>query len=289
MEHRSKARSAPSGLSRTVVITSGKGGVGKSNVALNLAIALAQAGKPVLLLDVNFGVGTIELLCGLNSPWNLSHVISGEMRLEEILIEGPEGVMILPGAGSLGETNREPSSLENVLTQLATLRMQFPFTIVDLGTGLARLMDRFVTTSASALMVTTTEPPSLAEAYALIKSYPSPSPVSWEVLINQAESRAQAERIFQSLSHTTRAFLQIELAFAGWIPESPHVPKAVRARSPFLLEHPHSVVSQSLRNLAQRLLDPENDFHAITHLSHSHNIRHSNWARAEAPGPVAAW
>jgi flagellar biosynthesis protein FlhG len=265
-----------------LAITGGKGGVGKSNVALNLAIALAEAGKSVLLLDVNYGVGNIELLCGLNSPWNLSHVISGEMGLEEILVEGPTGVMILPGAGGLGEANHEPSSLDNVFQQLANLQAQFQFTLLDLGTGLCRLMDRIATTAASAIMVTTTEPPSLAEAYALIKSFPSASRFPWEVLINQADSATEAERIFQSLSYTTRAFLQKELAFAGWIPFDSHVPQAVRARSPFLVEHPHSAASQSMRRLTQRLLDPERDSHTISHFSHSHINRRSPRTSLEA-------
>lgn len=289
MELRSKSLAglAAKGQGRTVAITSGKGGVGKSNVALNLAIALAEAGKSVLLMDVNFGMGNIELLCGLNSPWNLSHVISGEMSLEEILVEGPEGVMLLPGAGCLGDTHHESSSLEDVFQVLANLKRRFPFTILDLGTGLYRLLDRLATPAASAVMVTTTEPPSLAEAYASIKSFSSATPLSWEVLINQAGSATEAEVIFERLSHTTRAFLQKELAFAGWIPVDPHVPQAVRTRSPFLIEHPHSAAAQGIRHLTRRLLDTEHDSHANTSLSHSHITRRAPFASLEASSPVA--
>lgn len=291
MEHRSKtlagtfAHSGREGQGRTVAITSGKGGVGKSNVALNLAIALARASQSVLLLDVNFGVGTIELLCGLNSPWSLSHVLAGQMSLEEILVEGPEGIRILPGAGSLGESSYEPAAIEEVSKQLANLRRQFQFMILDLGAGLSRLMDRFLTALDLALMVTTTEPPSLAEAYALIKSVSKTMPLSWEVLINQAASAKEAESVFHRLSHTTRAFLQKELAFAGWVPQDPHVPQAVLARSPFVLEHPHSRASKSIRQLAHRLLDPKVHSHAVTKISHSHEVRRS----PEASPPIAAW
>lgn len=288
MEHRSRSRvdSVASGDCRTVAVTSGKGGVGKSNVALNLAIALAEAGKSVLLLDVNFGVGSLELLCGLNSPWNLSHVLSGGMSIEEILVEGPAGVMILPGAGSLGEGNHDPSSLEVVFQQLANLKRQFQFTILDLGTGLHRLLERLVAPADLAIMLTTTEPPSLAEAYVAIKSLSSLQAIAWEILINQADSATEAESIFQRLSHTTRAFLQRELALAGWIPSDPHVPKAVRSRSPFLIDSPHTAASQSIKQLTRNLLDPVTDAHAISQLSH---ITHrAPWAAFEASARVAA-
>jgi flagellar biosynthesis protein FlhG len=235
MEHRDKSLTeslASFGArdSRMVIITGGKGGVGKSNVALNLSIALAQSQRSVLLMDVNLGIGSLELLAGLNSPWNLSHVIHGGMSLEQILIDGPAGIKILPGAGSLGEENHEPKVRDEVCKQLADLNRRFQFTILDLGTGLHWLLDRLAMPADHAIMVTTAEPPSLAEAYASIKSVSKSQIPHWDVLVNQAASAMEADHIFQRLSHTTRAFLQTDLGFAGWIPTDPNVPKAVKSR-----------------------------------------------------------
>ena len=287
MEHRSKALSASNANGQTVAITSGKGGVGKSNVALNLAIALAQAEKSVLVMDLNGGVGNIELLCGLNSPWNLSHVIAGAMSLEEILVAGPEGVKILPAAGSLGDSLPESPGLEAAFQQLANFQRRFQFTILDLGTGMQRLLSRFVTALDSAIVVTTAEPTSLAEAYAWIKTFPSAGPRTWEVLINQAASATQAETIFQRLSHTTRAFLQRELAFAGWIPHDHHVAKAVLERTPFLVEHPYCPASQSIRQLTRQLLDHDSNSHAVPKISHSHFAASSPLAAREVSPRIA--
>ena len=261
MEHRS--RSVADRLScfgspaerQVITVTSGKGGVGKSNIALNLAVALAEAGEPVLLLDVNWGVGNIELLCGLNSPWNLSHVLGGSRRLDEILLQGPHGVTIVPGAGSLAEHPPNAPSVQAVSELLYTLEEQFRFAIVDLGTGMHRAIRRFLADSDRVLIVTTPEPPSIAEAYASIKSLSDIDGPAWEVLVNEASSMEEAESIFQRLYRTTRAFLQKDLAWAGWIPEDAHVPKSVGLRSPLLVEHPHSPASQALRRTARRLIN----------------------------------
>jgi flagellar biosynthesis protein FlhG len=243
-----------------LTVTSGKGGVGKSNVALNLAIALSQAGKSVLLMDVNWGVGNIELLSGLNSQWNLSHVLSGARRLEEVLIPGPEGVTILPGAGSLGETSENADRVAEVLNQITSFQKQFQFAIVDFGTGMHRVLKQFVTTADRVLMVTSAEPPSLAEAYASIKTLSAGEHPKWEILINQAASARQAEGIFQRLHHTTRAFVQTELAWGGWIPQDAHVASAVSVRKPFLVEHPHCPASQAIRQTARGLLAESQKF-----------------------------
>lgn len=261
MEHRSKAIRDVTGSDRMlrchrVTITSGKGGVGKSNVALNLAMALAQAEKPVLLLDVNWGVGNVELLCRRNSPWNLSHVLNGTRRLDEILVPGPMGVTIVPGVGSLADYPQDSPDVIAVADLLTMLEEQFPFVIVDLGTGLHRVLRRFISAADRVLVVTTPEPPSIAETYAAIKSLSSADGGEWEVLINQAGSAPAAERIFQRIDQTTRAFLEKDLVWAGWIPQDSHIPAAVAHRNPFLSEHPHSPASEAVRQIAHRLIHP---------------------------------
>ncbi len=259
MEHRSKTASqigaGSAGHSHVLTVTSGKGGVGKSNVALNLAISLAQAKQSVLLMDVNWGIGNSELLCGLNSQWNVSHVLEGAKRLEEILIEGPNGMTMLPGAGSLAERRENPEAVEIFFQQLAELKRRFRFVIVDLGTGIHRELGWFLANSDRVQIVTSAEPTSLAEAYATIKSLANGNSGDWEILVNQAASANQAENVYQRLQQTTRVFLKRELAWGGWVPQDSHVANAVAIRRPYVLEFPHCPATAAIKQMARRLIN----------------------------------
>src|SRR5262245_24032075 len=130
---------------RTVAVTSGKGGVGKSNIALNLAIALRQAGRSVCILDANLGLGSIDLLCGLNGYWNLSHVLSGARTIAEITLEGPAGIHLIPGASGLVDlADAPPAAQREILTQLEEVERSHDDMIVDTGSGIHRLVRGFV-------------------------------------------------------------------------------------------------------------------------------------------------
>lgn len=239
---------------QTLAIASGKGGVGKSNIALNLAIALARADQSVLLMDVNWGTGSLELLCGLNGRWNFSHVIDGTQRLDEVLLDGPEGIKILSGVGSLAEAESSASTTE-LWQQLHQLRQEFQFVVMDLGAGMSRVLKPLMVMAGRVINVTTTEPTAIAEAYATMKSLAGTTQPKWDVLVNQSEQASQAETIFQRLKQTTRVFLKTELAWAGSIPQDSHVASAVFARKPFLLEHPQCEAAQAIKQLARRLIN----------------------------------
>ncbi len=262
-----------------VTLTSGKGGVGKSNLALNLAIALARSEQSVLLIDANWGVGHIDLLSGLNGYWNLSHVVTGTRRLEEVVLEGPAGVRILPGAGCLAEPAENVEAVKEIFEQLDRLKAEFDFVIVDLGTGIHRVLRQFVTTADRVLIVTTPEPPSIADAYAIIKSLSPADEPKWEVLINGAESSSQADQIYQRLKQTTRLFLRKELEWAGSVPRDSHVAASVAVRKPFLLEHPHSSAALAVKQLARRLVHQRGN--GQKHISAIHHPSNSS------PDPLA--
>ena len=241
---------------RTIAVTSGKGGVGKSVVALNLAIALSQAGQSVLLLDANLGLGNLDLLCGLNGYWNLSHVISGARTLDEITLHGPAGVEVIPGASGLEDVaDCPPAAQRELLLQLAQLEQEHDFLIIDTGTGIHRTVRHFVAAAETVLIVTTTEPTSIADAYATLKSLSTlPDLREPEVLVNLADSPEQAQELIGRLQQTVRNFLQTRVNHAGSIPRDPAMPAAVCRRVPLMIDAPDAPASLAIEQLARRML-----------------------------------
>lgn len=239
---------------RSIAITSGKGGVGKSNIALNLAIALSETKASVCLLDANPGVGNIDLLCGLNGYWNLSHVITGARMLKDIVLDGPGGVQVIPGASGLHDLADCPASVQNeIVNQLEGFEQAYDFIVIDSGSGLHGPARGFVVAADLILIVTTPEPTSVADAYATVKSLSHCKLPVLEALVNQADSPEQGWLILERMRQTARMFLRTHVEVAGTIPRDPCVSEAVLRRFPFLIDHPQCAASASIRRLARRL------------------------------------
>jgi flagellar biosynthesis protein FlhG len=240
---------------QTLAVTSGKGGVGKSCIALNLGIALAQAGRSVCLLDGNLGLGNIDLLCGLNGYWNLSHVVSGARTLAEISLEGPHGLRVIPGAsGLIDVADCSPQAQREILQQLEELEQEHEFLLIDTGTGIHRTVRQFVAAADLGLVVTTPEPTAIADAYATIKALSAHTEfMALEVVVNCADSIEQARDIVDRLQRTTRMFLRSEVGAAGSIPHDTQMIQAVRRQTPCLTLSPRSPASRALEKLARRV------------------------------------
>ena len=242
---------------RTIAVTSGKGGVGKSNIALNLAISLAKFGHSVCLLDANLGLGNIDLLCGLNGYWNLAHVISGARTLREIMLEGPAGIHILPGASGLQDVaDCSTVAQREILTQLEEIERTHDYLIIDTGTGIHKSVRQFVCSADIILVVTTPEPTSIADAYATLKALTStPDLMVPMVIVNQADSPEQAREIISRLQQTARSFLHASIASAGFIPRDAHVTQAVIRRTPFTMEDSRCPAARAIEQLARRMIN----------------------------------
>ena len=229
---------------RSLAVVSSKGGVGKSVVALNLAVALARRGDSVCLVDASPGIGHLELLCGLNGYWNLSHVAAGSRCLEDVVLDGPYGMRIVPGASCLlGETD----SHAGLLRELTNLERDHDWLIIDaVASVFAHAADR-------ALIVTTPEPTAIAEAYATLKGLSATDGPLVSALVNRADSEQQALQILERLRHAGRSFLRTDLDRAGFVPNDPAVWQSVASRRPLVEIEPACPAQQALERLAERL------------------------------------
>lgn len=243
------AAPVPRSTCRSIALFSGKGGVGKSVIALNLAITLARQGASTGLLDASPGAGNLSLLCGQNGYWNLEHVAAGARTLDEITLKAPCGARIIPGGHHLLQ-GRESAHV--AFNAIAAFERQSDWLIVDVGleTEAGRL---FAAAADRTLIVTTPEPTSIAGAYAAIKTLAAAGINAVSVLVNQAETAQQAEQVLMRLRQATRAFLGSDIGLAGWVPHDTAVSESVFRRVPFAGQTTGTPAQLAMDQLEQRL------------------------------------
>lgn len=238
---------------RIVTFTSGKGGVGKSNLSLNVAVAIAQSGTRVCLLDANPGSSNIDLLCGLNCYWNFGHVLTGAKSLGEVILKGPAGINFVPGASGLLKASGTQELAEQLAEQLAALETAYDVLIIDAGTGLTESARRFARVADVTFLVTTPEPTAIADAYATLKSWQGSVPTMPDVLVNRAGSAAQAKQILDRFAQTVELFLRCSAPSGCWVAEDAAIPQAVIARRPFVEIAPDGAAARDVQVIAKRL------------------------------------
>lgn len=251
-------RTSFSGLRRTRVmaITSGKGGVGKTNIVANLAISLSEAGMRVLVVDADLGLANVDVLLGLYPRYNLGHVVQGQKSLEEVIINGPAGIRIIPGASGLQDLAQMDAGRRHaLLSDLVSLEEQADLVLIDTGAGLSSSVMDFVVSSDEAVIVTTPEPTAIADAYAMIKVLSqTDSDVYIRLLVNQARSESEAEQVADQILSVARRFLNVHVDNLGYVLVDVAVQRSVRAQKPFVLLYPHSSASECIRAAARRLV-----------------------------------
>ncbi len=240
-------------------ITSGKGGVGKTNIAANLGICLAASGKKVVLVDADLSLGNLDIIMNVDNKYNISHMINGGKNIEEILHTGPEGVEMLCGASGLEDmADINEFQRRRLLKELSKLQDENDVIIIDTAAGISRSVIGFCLFADHALVVTTPEATAMTDAYAMIKVL-SGNKFTGQIslIVNMASSMAEGKKTYQRIANVTGRFLNTHVYNAGVLLKDERLNWAVRHRKPVVLAHPKSQITLSLAALAAKLGNSE--------------------------------
>ncbi len=238
-----------------IAVTSGKGGVGKTNITANLAVCLAASNKKVLLLDADLGLGNLDILMNVNSRYNLWHVANGEKSLEEVVQPAPGGVEIICGASGIEEmANLGSFQRERLFENLRQLTEKYDYILIDTSAGINQSVVGFCNSSDQVLVVMTPEPCSMTDGYAMIKVMSSQNyEGKISVIVNMASNISEGKKIYRQVSDVSKRFLDTPVYDAGTICSDEKLSACVRTREPVVLAQPKSSVSTSIMSIAARL------------------------------------
>jgi flagellar biosynthesis protein FlhG len=246
---------------RVISVTSGKGGVGKSNVVVNLGLALAQRGRRVLLVDADLGLGNLDILLGLSPRFTIQDALASQLDLAEVIVDGPGGLKILPASSGIADL-----AILNDFQKLFLLNEMDHYTaevdvvLIDTGAGIAPNVLFFNVGAQERILVVNNQPPAIADAYALIKILAAQhGETSFKLLVNGLADHRQAVSVYRTLVRVVERFLgrEITLDYLGFIPYDQALPQAVMRQQPVLALYPQSPVSRSFVAIAQTLWETE--------------------------------
>ena len=248
-------------LARVITVTSGKGGVGKSSLAINLALQFRKKGKSVIIFDADFGLANIEVMFGAIPKYNLADMIFRGKGFKDIIVEGPEGIGFISGGSGingLGNMNRE--QVQYLVYKLKDLEMLADIIIIDTGAGISDSVLEFVAASGEVVLVTTPEPTSITDSYALLKALNARESFDAEickikVVANRVLNYEEGKNLFSKLEVVVTKFLKINLAFLGVIPMDMNMSKAIMQQKPISIAYPNSAGAKSVERIADGLLE----------------------------------
>ncbi|MBI4578659.1 MAG: MinD/ParA family protein [Planctomycetes bacterium] len=246
-----------------ITVISGKGGVGKTFIATNLSIAMAARGHRVILFDMDMGLANADIVLGVQARGTWSEVLKGRRRLGDVVIEAPGGVAFAPGSSGIAElADLSEFERHQLMAAMQEIEARYDVVILDCGAGISRNVLGFAATADTVLVVTTPEPTSLTDAYAMIKVFPHlsrtrPTPADEPggigLLVNNVASRREGRDVYERISGVAARFLQLAVMDCGYILRDEHVPAAIRERYPLILRYPRCVAASCLMALASRL------------------------------------
>ncbi|MEJ2509773.1 MAG: MinD/ParA family protein [Gammaproteobacteria bacterium] len=239
---------------RVIAVASGKGGVGKTNVSVNLAMALANAGQRVMLMDADLGLGNIDVLLGIRPRYNLANVLSGDCTLEQSIVDGPGGLKIIPSSsGVQAMTMLSAAEHAGLIQAFSDLSYDFDVLLIDTAAGISGSVVSFSRAAQEVMLVVCDEPASIANAYALIKLLSREHGVyRVHILANMVQGPEHGRAVFQKLVETTDRFLDVPLDYLGYIPHDDHLKEAVQRQRSVVEAYPFSKAALAFQTLADR-------------------------------------
>ncbi|GAB6931482.1 MinD/ParA family protein [Paenibacillus sp. JCM 10914] len=239
---------------KIITVSSGKGGVGKSNFTLNFALTLQSMGKKVLVFDADIGMANIDVLMGIRSNYSLYHLIKREKRIEDVILHGPEGLPYIAGGSGLADMlSLSEEEMNYFISEIERISAEMDYILFDTGAGLSKENMRFITSADHCLIVTTPEPTSITDAYALIKVVHSTDPsVPFSLVVNRADDETEANEAASKIILTAQRFLNIDIQLLGSIADDTHVVQAVKRQIPFTSAYPRCNAASDIRRITLR-------------------------------------
>jgi flagellar biosynthesis protein FlhG len=247
---------------KVVTVTSGKGGVGKTSVTSNLAIALSQKGYRVVIIDADLGLSNIDVVFGIVPKYSLLDSINSEKGILDILCEGPNNIKFISGGSGVQELiNLDKNSLEAFTANMSLLDHIADYILIDTGAGLSDTVMNFVLSAEEVLLVVTPEPTSITDAYALVKTVSNiKKDCSINVLINRADSENEAKTVYNNFAAVSERFLGMKMEFLGYLPFEQSFIKSVKLQRPYLLSFPKNYCSKMIYDIADNIIRKETSF-----------------------------
>lgn len=240
---------------QVIAITGGKGGVGKTNISVNLAVSMSMEGLDVMLFDADLGLANVDILLGMSPKHTLADVISGDKTLADVVIDGPEGLRVIPAASGVANmVELAPTEQETLIRQLSDQLVPPDVLIVDTGAGIDNTVQTFVAACQTAVLVVCDEPASLTDAYALMKVLRARRNVRrFEILANQVDNPMQGKQLFERIAHVSDRYLDVELGYLGAVPSDSYLRRAVQERKALVSAYPRSPAAIAIRDMGRRL------------------------------------
>jgi flagellar biosynthesis protein FlhG len=260
-----KEQAAPRNVARVITVTSGKGGVGKSSISVNLAIALSRLGMRVIVLDADFGLANVEVMLGIRPQYNLADLMFRGKGLSDIVTEGPEKIGFISGGSGIQElTNLSKDQIVYLIQKLVELDERADIIIIDTGAGIGDSVLEFVAASSEVLLIATPEPTSITDAYALLKTLNRKADISMQdtvikMVANRVENQEDGKELYDKLSLVVNKFLTLKLEYMGALPQDGIVSKAVMKQKPAIEVYPNSQFARTISSFAGILCESENN------------------------------
>jgi flagellar biosynthesis protein FlhG len=244
---------------RIIAVSSGKGGVGKSNLVANLGISLAMRGRNVIILDADLGMANIDVLFGINPKYNLQHLVDGSKSIHDILVSGPQSIKIVPGGSGIPElANLSDEKQQKIIEGFVDLDKEADVILVDTGAGISKDIIAFILAAREALIVTTPEPTAITDAYGLIKVLTQRDiDVDIKIVVNMVSSEREGREIADRIIMASKQFLNKQIKALGYIITDPSVNMSVRKQEPLLVLYPSSRASKCIKQIAANLDVPD--------------------------------